>query len=71
MRFVSLNEDISKAQLPTRLFLEVHDDLLIDSMGSALTVVDVGEIDQCALAASLGPGINNIMIIVPDKFRRI
>ena len=68
---IAVDEDVVESQQPTCLFLEVHDDLLVDGMGSAFTVVDVGEIDQSAFAAGLGSGINNIMVIVPDEFRRV
>ncbi len=61
----TVDEDILCGQLSAGLGVEVHDDLLVDGMVAAFSVIDVGQIDQCSLAASLCVAVDDIVVVVP------
>ena len=64
----ALDEDVPDVQQAAGLGFKVHNDLLVDGVVAAFTVVDVGQIDQRALAAFLRVAIDDVVVVIPRQF---
>ena len=65
------SKHVGERQLPARLAVEVHRQVLVDAVGATLVVVEVDVVYRCALVAQADVGSDDVVVLIPGALEGV